>query len=270
MEKKNNHFVPKCLIKRWIQNNGKYDGVYVLNVKSKKIQFSSSHGKGAFSFASAKNLYILEKDGERLTNLEEWFDGLENSLSIFIDKFSKKNETLFNDRGHLRQLMMCLVSFKLRSKYRVGVVQNYIDNAPDYEDDDSCRITLENIVNETTRDSDKLFPVEFVVCKSKIPLLLCDNPLLWDFVDEYSFIPLAPDLVLAFKKAEKECTIQYIDIDMTFSTRLNDLFISTTQDWIVSMDMNCLQKILDEYDFTQNLVSITYEKNKGNYGGYKF
>jgi hypothetical protein len=50
MEKKYNHYIPKCLLKRWVTKNNGHYGVNVLDLKTKTISFSTSTGKKAYSF----------------------------------------------------------------------------------------------------------------------------------------------------------------------------------------------------------------------------
>lgn len=104
--KKNNHYIPKCLLKRWVTNNGVYDGVHCLDLRAKKIEFGSANGKSAYSFASLDNLYILDGDSEKKENLENWLSGLENSISLFIDKVERgQTEHLFKEPKHMTLLI---------------------------------------------------------------------------------------------------------------------------------------------------------------------
>jgi hypothetical protein len=126
MEKKDNHYVPKCLLKRWLVDQEELKGLYVLDIKTKEINYHINKRKKAFPFASFDNLYILTKDKERLLNLENWFEGLENSLSLFIDKVSRKEKQIFKNLGHLNKLMMGLISFQFRSRYFFEISIDYL------------------------------------------------------------------------------------------------------------------------------------------------
>lgn len=274
MEKKNNHYIPKCLLKRWITNNGKYDGVNVLNINARTIDFSNSNGKKAFSFASIDNLYVLSKENERLINLENWFDGLENSLSIFIDKVSKNDSDLFNNLGHLNKLLMSLVSFEFRSRYFFEKGIEFLDNNPliksGFKEKSSFQIVLENVVNATTDNTNLLFPVELTIWKSDIPLLICDRPLMFKIVDDYSFFPLTPNLMLSFIKTKSQSSINYQNIDEKFAVSFNNMIIENARDWIVSTDRNVLEELISRKDFGQYNDTVTFDKIKTLIQGYEY
>lgn len=274
MEKKNNHYIPRCLLKRWVKSNGKYDGVHVLNLHSKTIDFSSSSGKNAFSFASIDNLYILIQENNRQVNLENWFDGLENSLSIFIDKVSKSDSALFKNLGHLNKLVMSLVSFEFRSRYFFEKGIEFLDNNPSiksgFKGKSSFQIVLENVVNATTDSTNLLFPVELTIWKSDIPLLICDRPLMFKIVDDYSFFPLTPNLMLSFIKTKSQSSINYQNIDEKFAISFNNMIIENARDWIVSTDRNVLEELISRKDFGQYNDTVTFDKIKTLIQGYEY
>ena len=274
MDKKNNHYIPKCLLKRWVTNNGKYYGVNVLDLKTKEIDFSSSNGKKAYSFASYDNLYILTQNDKRQTNLENWFDGLENSLSLFIDKVSLKESNLLNHLGHLNKLIMGLISFEYRSLYFFEKGIQYLDENPEikkgFNGKSSFQIVLENVVNGTTDYSNQLLPIDFIVWKSNTPLLLSDRPLLLEIVNEVSFFPLTPNILLSFKKADSKSTIDYQKINENFAMTFNQMIIENARDWIVSIDKDELEQIKINNQFDKFDDKVTFKKIKTLIKGYEY
>lgn len=274
MEKKNNHYIPKCLLKRWLTNNGRNNGVHVLDIPSKSIDYSSSNGRKAYSFASINNLYVLTKEDERLSNLENWFDGLENSLSLFIDKVSRKESDLFKHIGHMNKLIMSLASFKFRSRYLFEKGIQYLEQNPEIKNEfngkSSFQIILENVVNGTTDLANQLFPVEFIVLESKVPILLCDRPLLFNLVDGYSFIALSPNQVLAFKKIKGESIIRYDSLDEKLSKSLNAITIDRARDWIVSFDKKELEQIKTDNKFDNFDDNIEFTEIKTLIKGFEY
>ncbi len=273
MNKKNNHYVPKCLLKRWSHNNGRYDGVFVLNCSSKTIDFSSAKGSKAFSFASINNLYILDKDNDRYTNLEDWLSGIEGILSVFIDKVIRKETALFKDHSQLHKLLMGLLSFNFRSRYFFQEGEKYIDSNPQikfqFAERSSLQILLENVVNATTDKVNQIFPVEFIVCNSTVPLLICDRPLLFDVFDDYSFIPLSPYLLLSFRKAQRQSTIVYKAINNNLADSFNNQIIKAARDWIVSTNKKELKRIMESKDFEYS-DKIIFEEFKTLIHGYEY
>lgn len=274
MEKKNNHYIPKCLLKRWKTNNGKFDGVHVLDLQSKSIDFSASNGKKGFSFASIDNLYVLTKDNDRLVNLENWFDGLENSLSTFIDKVERKDKELFKNLGHLNKLIMSLVAFEFRSRYNFEIGLEYLNKNKEIKDKfigkDSFQIILENVVNGTTYLSNQIFPVELTVWESDKPLLLSDRPLLFKIVDDYSFFPLTPNKLLSFKKTTNESTINFQKATVDFVDKFNDMITESARDWIVSVQKQDLELISQTKEFKQPVDSVIFNEIDRLLIGYEY
>jgi hypothetical protein len=274
MDKKNNHYIPKCLLKRWVTNNGKYDGLNVLDLKTRTIYFSSSTGRKAYSFASYDNLYILTQNSVRQKNLENWFDGLENSLSLFIDKASLSETDLFKNLGHINKLVMGLISFEYRSRYFLEQGIQYLEENPKikngFNGKNSFQIILENVVNATTDKANLLFPIDLTVWKSNIPLLLCDRPLMLDKVDGYSFFPLAPNMLLSFIKAQDKSTINYQNLDDKLAISFNNMIVENGRDWIVSTDRKILDEIRLNFVNSEYNDSLKFEKFKTLLTGYEF
>ncbi len=274
MDKQNNHYIPKCLIKRWKTSNNKNDGVYVLDLKSKTIDFNKSTGRKAFSFASVNDLYILTEDNDRNINLENWFDGLENSLSLFIDKVNRKETNLFKNIGHLNKLIMCLVSFEFRSRYFFEKSLEYLDDneelRKEFNDKSSIQIILENVVNGTTDYTNHFFPVEFIIWESSVSILLCDRPLLFEIIDGVSFFPLTPKLLLSFKKTTDKTTINYQIADDVLISRFNQMIIEKARDWIVSNEKDKLEYIKNHNNFDQFDDEISINRLKTLIKGYEY
>ncbi|MEA4808703.1 hypothetical protein SDC9_32313 [bioreactor metagenome] len=273
MDKKKNHYVPRCLLKRWSLNNGTYDGVFVLNCLSKTINFSSAKGNKGFSFASIDNLYILDKNDVRYTNLEDWFSGLENTLSIFIDKVVKRETTLFKDSAQLYKALMGLLSFEFRSRYLFQEGIKFIESnskiSAKFAGKSSLQILLENSVNATTNKVNQLFPVEFTVCNSAVPLLICDRPLLYNAFDGYSFIPLSPYLLLSFRKSQGQSTIAYHTIDDKTANSFNKQIIEAARDWIVSTNREELERISksEKFEYSDEII---FEEFRTLIYGYEY
>jgi hypothetical protein len=81
---RNNHIIPKCLIKEWSIEGEIYRGVHVYEFAKDKIHFSSQQGTGGYSFAIEPNIYIAQKNESRIVVVEKWLSGVENTLTNFI------------------------------------------------------------------------------------------------------------------------------------------------------------------------------------------
>lgn len=279
MKKKINHFVPKCLLKRWAVKGELYNGVHVADLKIKNVSFSSSSGKGAFSFAALNDLYILtDEQGERLTNLEDWFSGLENSLSTFIDKIERNRKPEFKELKHANHLFMCVFSFKYRSKYILNQFTDFLRKdeklVKSYGQKSLHCIVLENVVNGVSHLINQFWPLEIIIWESKAPLLLSDNPLytLNDSGIEYHFFPLTPKYFMSFnrKLSLQSNFISHKTAPLETTNMFNEMMITNAREWIVSIDKIELERILRKYDNNHQNDQVAYEKTKVIFPGYEY
>lgn len=243
-DKKNNHYIPKLILKHWItKNTENREGVYVYDTAKEKIYFSSAKGKRAFSFAIVKDLYVPKIKGERRVELEDWFGGLESTLDKTILKLnSATQESLFTSEDELKKFLLALFSLKHRTKYVIEKHREFIEANPaklklisGRNDNNKELILLENIVNATTYDMLELSNFEMVVMKSKgISLILGDMPFLENIVDGFSFVPLTNKVFIGFRSIRESSyyTIQEPGDQLVDS--LNAAIASNSKYWIVS------------------------------------
>ena len=83
-----NHTVPKCLLKRWLDQSGADQGHWVLDCPTNGVYFHAS--KGA-EFAIRDYRYVplrelVEGKALRDESLEKWFAQGENDFSLVIDR----------------------------------------------------------------------------------------------------------------------------------------------------------------------------------------
>ena len=236
--------------------------------------FHLNKRKKAFPFASFDNLYILTKDTKRLINLENWFDGLENSLSLFIDKVSLHEKQVFKNRGHLNKLMMGLISFQFRSRYFFEIgIDYFAKNAEllkDFNNKTSLQIVLENVINATTDLTQQAYPVDLTIWQTSTPLLLCDRPLIFKKADGYSFIPLTPYIFLSFVKTSGESTIDYQIDEKNFASMINREILENARDWVISIEESELKKIAANHSFNHFDDQVVIEEFKTLISGYEY
>jgi hypothetical protein len=79
-ELKKNHFIPKSVLKYWVDPKTPHRGVHVYDIVKKRIYVSTGTGSTPFSFAIGRDLYVHAATGTRAVGLEKWFSGLESSL----------------------------------------------------------------------------------------------------------------------------------------------------------------------------------------------
>jgi hypothetical protein len=123
---KNNHTIPKCLIKQWAVQGPDYLGTYVYEYKPEKSHFSAGKGSGSYSFAIETDIYVPKNEEERIDKIERWLGGIENTLSIFLRELKKNhNSVLLKDRKSFDLLLLALFSLRHRSKYNLQSIQNF-------------------------------------------------------------------------------------------------------------------------------------------------
>ncbi len=251
-EKKNNHYIPKLILKHWITKNSENrKGVYVLDTTKDKSYFSSSAGKRAFSFAIENDLYVPKIEDERRVELEDWFGGLESTLAKTILKLnSASQEPLFQSQDEMTKFVLALFSFKHRTKYVIEKHRKYLEENPEKlklisgrSDDNKELILLENIVNATTHDTIKLSSFEMVVMKSKgKSLIMGDMPFLENIVDGFNFLPLTNKVFIGFRSIGESSFYKVQEPSDELVGSLNSAIASNSRYWIVADNKSQIEK----------------------------
>jgi len=255
-EKKNNHYIPRLILKNWITTNSdKRKGVHVLDTVKNKRYFSSSEGKRGFSFAIGNDLYVPKIEGKRRVELEDWFGGLEATLAKTIVKLrSDKKESLFNSEQEMTKFVLALFSFRHRTKYVIDKHRKYLDENPDKlklisgrADDNKELILLENIVNATKHDTIKLANFEIVVMKSKgTSLIMGDMPFLENVVNGFNFLPITNKIFIAFRSTSEKSFYNVEEPGDELIESLNFAIASNSRYWIVADNISQIAKYEQE------------------------
>lgn len=94
--KKNNHYVPKAYLRGWETLSLKLHGKKIVRFFDLRTgNIINSDQKRLF--ASEEDLYILEKNGSRNYEFEDYFQVAENSLGLFLNRLRDKKSLQFND-----------------------------------------------------------------------------------------------------------------------------------------------------------------------------
>jgi len=93
---------------------------------------------------------------------------------------------------------------------------------------------------------------------------------MFKIIDDYSFFPLTPNLMLSFIQTKSQSTISYQNIDEKFAISFNNKIVENARDWIVSTDRNVLEKLTSRKDFGQNNDTVTFDKIKTMIKGYEY
>jgi hypothetical protein len=255
-EKKNNHYIPKLILKHWVTKNSENrNGVYVLDTVKNRSYFSSSEGKRAFSFAIGNDLYVPKIEDERRVELEDWFGGLELTLDKTILKLNSANqEPLFQSQYEMTKFVLALFSFKHRTRYVIEKHRKYLEENPDKlkliserTDYNKELILLENIVNATTHDAIKLSNFEMVVMKSKgKSLIMGDMPFLENIVDGFNFLPLTNKVFIGFRSIRESSFYDVQESGDKLVESLNYAIASNSKYWIVADNKTQIEKYEEE------------------------
>lgn len=274
MAYKNNHTIPRAILKHWISNINDREGVYVYDIKKDKQYFSSSTGKRAFSFAISNYLYVPHINGIKNPDLEKWKGGLEAILSEFIELIKKKQRTgIAKSDYHITQILMAILSLDGTSKYDIEAASNFLLNNLDYKNLISGKperevniLILENIVNSIIEEVISYKAIEFTVLTSDQDnqFIYCDRPLIAKPFDETSFIVLTKNILLAFNKTIDISTINYLDCKPDFVNTINEIMAERSREWIIASDETILNKykgIINSEKWTESKLndSILYK-----------
>lgn len=265
-EKKNNHYIPKLILKHWITSNSQNrKGVYVYDTEKNRSYFSESEGKRGFSFAIGNDLYIPKVNEKRRLELENWFGGLEKTLDKTILKLnSEKNEPLFTSQYEVAKFILALCSFKHRTRYVIEKNRKFLDENPDKiklisgrTDENKELILLENIVNATNHDAIKLSNFEMIVMRSKNKsLILGDMPFLEDVVDGFNFLPITNKIFVGFRSTKEESFYNIQECSDELVESINFAIASNSKYWIVADNINQIRIYEEELKNNSEKESI--------------
>lgn len=242
---KNNHTIPKCLIKEWAVKGPNYTGVYVYQYVKDKMHFSSGKGSGGYSFAIEPDIYVPQKDTERIVAVEKWLGGVENTLNIFLREIkANNNKHLLRTKRNFDMLLLSLFSLRHRSKHNLKSIANFLINNPDYkekinsEEENMSIVVLENFIHSTIEEAMRFENCELIIAKNQSGnLILGDRPFLFnEDQDDYSFLPLTPHYLLSIRKIQEP---SYYFINENALTdemvhNFNQIIAGNSREWIVA------------------------------------
>lgn len=276
MEKKNNHIIPKALLKQWkIFNQNRY-GVFCYEIPTNASIFSASEGKRAYSFAIEEDFYVPTINNKRKLNVEEWFSGLENTLAISIERLNNGTEgPICRNREVFTKFSMALLSLKHRTKYHVEQVVKHLNNNPatkklvEASENRNVRlVSLENIINAITEEAIEYANYEMIVCRNLTGnLIIGDQPFMANAVDGYNFVTLSPYYFVAFKKS-RDSAFTYIPSDDGMIDMLNRYMAKAARYWIVAKNEETLAKYSEEASQTKGESMPDFQSIKYMTRGY--
>jgi len=261
--KRRNHTVPKCLLKNWLEINGKKVGHWVLDCESGEIKF---HEGGEANFAVSEYIYVPSRhqNGKdyRDESLEDWFSGGEDKLSKIIDALRKGNAI---KPENVYEFIESVIALGFRSSYEIEEFKKILTS----RSKESCRHSTDEYVFHYLK---KIYKAKISQCKNwdyiiltgvSEKLLICDRPTydmsVGESPEDALAIPLAPDLLL-FGSPPKDhtrenSTLSVIETKGNFAQNQNAMTIMRARKFIVGQHEQ-LQRI--KHLFT----SDEFEKRK--------
>lgn len=242
---KNNHTIPKCLIKEWAVEGLNYKGVYVYQYVKDRIHFSSGKGSGGYSFAIESDIYVPQKNAERIIAVEKWLGGTENTLNIFLREIKSNNKKhLLRSKKNFNMFLLALFSVRHRSKHNLKSIGNFLIDNPNYKEkinsgeENMSIVVLENFIHSTIEEAMRFENCELIIAKSQsCNLILGDRPFLFnEDQDDYSFVPLTPHYLLSIRKI-RESSYYFINENALTDEMVhsfNQMIAQNSREWIVA------------------------------------
>lgn len=278
---KNNHTIPRCLIKEWAIERSDYFGAHVYEYAKDKTHFSAGKGTGAYSFAIEPDIYVAQKDKERIVAVEKWLGGVENAFSIFLREIKKNHGSyLLRDKKSFDLVLLALFSLRHRSKHNLDSIHRFLDKNPDYKEmisseneEDQDIIVLENLVHSTIEEAMRFARCELIIAKNQGGnLLLGDRPFLFNKdQDDYSFIPITPYHLVSIRKIDEPSYYYFNETALTDEMvhNFNQMIVSNSRRWIVATSEDLLRKYIPFTKVKREEETPVYEPVQKLPHGYK-
>lgn len=272
--KKNNHVIPRCLLKQWVTFEDDRYGVNVYEIPKKKYSYSSPLSQRGYSFAIEEYLYVPIDEDERSNKLEDWLGSLETTLDTFILKIKEGGgKTLFNTLEEYGKLLMALLSFANRSVYDINLLKkHYTDNPEDkLKVCPDPRIGVELLVLQNLVYSVTELAQEYKNCRitvyvnDKGNFLLCDRPFLNEPIPYVSFLPITPYLCLSIDRTKPNFYV-YENIPEPLLNKINETIVQRARNWMIAKDKKDLERyapLCRSFDLTDRFETfkIKYPQN---------
>ena len=277
-EYKNNHIIPKCLIRQWSTQHNNLNGVHTYEGDIQREYFSSDGGKKAFSFAIEKYFYVPKFKDQRIYQLEKWLSDVEGTFSVFIKALLKGvTGPILKTPEEYHKLLLGVFSMNTRTKYDIESIKKFMLENPDIkkmvemeEERDIEFAALENMINVTTELALEYNQCRIVVCKNESgDLILGDRPFLHKAVDGYSFLPLHPNFFISIIKAPGQDYTYLDNTDDKMIHLLNQKIAENSHHWIIAKDPTLLKEYIPSFHLPKNYVTPYFQPVQYLRHGYK-
>lgn len=278
---KNNHTIPRCLIKEWAVEGPNFLGTHVYDYAKDKIYFSAGKGPSAYSFAIEPDIYVAQKDKKRIVTVEKWLGGVENTFSIFLREIKRnRGSYLLKDKKSFDLFLLALFSLRHRSKHNLDSIHTFLNKNPSYKemissenDENQDILVLENFIHSTIEEAMRFARCELIIARNQGGnLILGDRPFLFNNdQDDYSFIPISPYHLVSIKKIN-EPSYYYIN-ETALSDQMvhnfNQMITTNSRQWIIATSEGQLNKYTPLAKVSHDEETPFYEPVQKLLHGYK-
>ncbi|HEX9658979.1 MAG TPA: DUF4238 domain-containing protein [Rhodothermales bacterium] len=256
---KNNHEVPRLLLKNWDDGSERRPGVWVFDIEEQRVYRSHGTGQRAFSFAILPDLYVPEVSGTRFVEAEGWFGRSEASLAKFLRRLRSRRLKEGVPPEELVSIVFGIASLGLRGGYQVRAIEEaLLDPAwqemfgvPIPDRAEAHRRAVENCVNAIAkRVLDLMFPRIEILTDLEEDLLLCDRPTL-DLEDDHEIsMPLGPRTIALIRRGHpRDVTIALNRPragSADFVATCNSLTCQRARRWVVGSSRAQIEGFVDQ------------------------
>jgi hypothetical protein len=136
--KKNNHEVPRGLLKNWLSNRRGLPGHHYIKVGSDRPTFEQ--GRNA-KFAVTEYLYVpYVSASQRDDSLEDWFAVDENGLARFAQAAQRGNLRPLAKQKAVEQSIRACIALGVRSAYHFFMIANWFNQNPEFQTEDTVHL----------------------------------------------------------------------------------------------------------------------------------
>ena len=221
--KRNNHTVPKALLKRWLTTHQGQIGHWVLECTSNQVSFKPG-SEARFAISDYRFVPVREDDGTtpyRDEAVENWFSRGENDLALITDLLLRK-APLPQNTGAIGGFVQAVILLGYRSAYEYLLQERLLGSTDASLSEwalgrkvvDHFRRTYSQKLEQFKNWDYRLF-----FCTDE-QVLVCDRPL-FDMTVHHSktemlLIPLSPSLILVASppkdRSRKDLTLTTADL----------------------------------------------------------
>lgn len=251
-EYKQNHTIPKALLKYWIDPSLQHQSVHVYDIREQRSYQSTGRKPKPFSFAIVNDLHVPLICGARTVSLEKWFSNLEGALMTFVRLAHARERPIATSLNERVRTLMGLLGLGCRSRYDLIKIQEELAANGDLlsklnsgDGTPAKQSGLENLINAITEQAGCIQPTEFRILHAPADKswIMVDRPCVYAGAKDSRIVVLTNKVVLWYVKSQgMEDTCEHAIADAGHVDKLNYDFAMNSREWIVADSKTTLQR----------------------------